>query len=72
MDDAKMLKILHRALDNACEFIRKNPPSDFGAFAGQSDLIDALIDGGEDPKGMKYAEVFLTRAVLELRKEGKI
>ena len=72
MDEAKMLKILHRALDNACEFIRKNPPSDFGAFTDSPDLIYALIDGGEDPHGMKYAEVFINRAVVELKKEGKI
>ena len=72
MTDKQMLQIEIRALELACKFIRENPPSDFHVYSENPHLLNALIDEGEDPDGLLYVEAFITRAVTELRKEGKI
>lgn len=72
MDEQKTLKILHRALDLACQFIRENPPSDFQPYANNKILLNALMDEGQDPEGLLYAEAFITTAAIELKKKGLI
>lgn len=72
MDEQKTLKILHRALDLACKFIRENPPSEFQPYANNKILLNALMDEEQDPEGLLYAEAFLTTAVIELKEKGLI
>lgn len=72
MDEQKTLKILHRALDLACKFIRENPPSEFQPYTNNKILLNALMDEGQDPEGLLYAEAFLTTAVIELKEKGLI
>lgn len=67
MTDKEKIQILHMALDKACKWIRNYPPSDFTPFNDHPKYLRALLDNGEDPEGLLWAEEFLTEAVQELR-----
>lgn len=67
MTDEMKLKIIRRALQNICKFLRNNPPGDLSAYPPE--MIQCLIGGSSDPDGIKYLNYFLMEAYQEINKE---
>ena len=65
MEQNQKQKIALRALELACEFIRKNPPAAFPEEDFENHI--SMLAGGEkrDPKGMEYVQFFLIKAMEE-------
>lgn len=57
-------KIVARAFQIACEFLRNHPPYDTCEFDDLA-IFACVIDGASDPNGTRWMEYFISKALME-------
>ena len=64
-DKNKRNEIITKAFQIACKFLRDHPPYD---TCEDIKIIQCVVDGGEDPEGVKWMGYFIDLALRELVK----